>query len=128
MILTFVLPQRHKDTAKRNWLKLFVSVPLWLLFFSAAAQPVRSGNLLFEINNSMQTKITSLAPGTKPLMNDFSESEYLTTRHDVVASFKLISKSQTSFSEKTGSGMRYVFTGENGDHVKKQLVIKRFDK
>lgn len=127
MMLTFVLPQKHKDIEKRNWLKLCVSVPLWLIFFSAAAQSIRSGNLLFETNNSMQTKITSLAPDTKPLMNDFSESEYLTTRHDVVASFKLISKAQTSFSEKTGSGMRYVFIGENGDHVKKILVIKSFD-
>lgn len=103
------------------------------LAFLSCSKPVsvRNGNLLLEINNRMETRVSQTAKNTKPLMNDFSASEYLVGKKFDAKKFKRKNVVSESISGIQGHGERKIITGlfkrENGYEIKKILEITVYD-
>ena len=102
------------------------------LVLVSCSQPVqiRNGNLLFEINNLLETKVTHTAAQVKPLMNDFSASEYLVCKKFDARLFPRNSTSTDLISDQRGSGERKILTGlfeQDGYAIRKILEITVYD-
>ena len=102
------------------------------LALTACNKPVqiRNGNLLIEVNDRLETRVHQLAPGTKPLMSDFSGSEYLVCKKFVAKQFPGKSVSAEHFSDQRGNGMRNTLTGmfkQDGYAITKILEISVYD-
>lgn len=67
----------------------FLMVAIILTACSHSGVSIRNGNLLIEFNNVMKSKVTNLFIGAKPMMNDYSASEYLTTKKFDAIDFKV---------------------------------------
>jgi len=114
-----------------NFIRRFSYIALCIAA-SACSNPVqiRNGNLLFEINDRMETKVSHTAPQVKPLMNDFSFSEYLVCKKFNAQLFTLKNTSTEDISDQRGSGKRLKLTGlfeQDGYAIRKILEITVFD-
>jgi alpha-galactosidase len=109
---------------------LFYST-LCLVFYSCTQSvQIRSGNLLFEINDRLETKVDYNAPLVKPLMNDFSSSEYLVCKKFEAKQFSRKSFSTDLITDQRGSGERKILTGlfeQDGYAIRKILEITVYD-
>jgi len=91
---------------------------------------IRNGNLLFEINDRLETKVSHTGQLTKPLMTDFSASEYLICKKFEARQFSLNSTSTEHITDLQGSGERKILTGlfeQDGYAIRKILEIKVYD-
>jgi alpha-galactosidase len=78
----------------------------------------------------METKVSHTAPQVKPLMNDFSFSEYLVCKKFNAQLFTLKNTSTEDISDQRGSGKRLKLTGlfeQDGYAIRKILEITVFD-
>jgi alpha-galactosidase len=84
------------------------------LFFVSCNKSTRisSGNLELEINGHMETRISSLSPRAKPLMNSFVPSEYLSCEEFDAKQFKSNRSARENFSDNRGTGYRIILKGK----------------
>ncbi len=107
-------------------------VSLLLFIFSCENKPsleITTGNLVFEMNDQMQTKITSTAPDSKPYMNGFQASEILSLKESDADKFKIESIA-TSVVESENFGSQWTITGNyssNGVIISKKEIITSYD-
>jgi alpha-galactosidase len=106
-------------------------IPICLTIFSCEKPvQIRNGNLLFEINNRMETKVGYTPPLVKPLMNDFSTSEYLICKKFEARQFSLKNILKETISDKRGTGERKILSGffEKDDYaIRKIMEITVYD-
>jgi alpha-galactosidase len=91
---------------------------------------VRNGHLLLEINDQMETRVSRTARGAKPLMTDFSASEFLVCKKFEAKQFSRKGTSAERISDQYGSGERRIITGlfeQNGCAITKILAITVYD-
>ena len=90
---------------------------------------IHSGNLKIEVNDRMQTLVSSDS-SAKPLMKDFQSSEYIIADGDTVSNFKLESSSAEKIEDFAGAGKAFLYTGkaENKDiALTKILQVSVYD-
>ena len=86
---------------------------------------INNKNLKMEVNNDLQTKINSTFSDSKPLMNNFSSSEYIETKYFTAKVFHLTKKEKQTINDVAGSGTEYKFYGMNDDSkMEKILSVK----
>jgi alpha-galactosidase len=108
---------------------LFISVSILLSGASAQTVVLTNKNLKMEINNQLQTKILTTNPGSKPLMNNFSDGEYLETKYFTVKGFSLTKKDKTILDNAQGKGTAWRFFGMNtANAIEKILTVKIYDR
>ncbi len=101
---------------KNNLIRIFFSCLGLTFLVSANAQQtteIQNGKLKIEINAQMQTRVSSVENGVKPLMDKFQNSEVLVTKHNTVQNFRLSGNKKTDFSDGTGKGTNWVFSGKS---------------
>ncbi|GET31138.1 alpha-galactosidase [Prolixibacter bellariivorans] len=107
---------------------LFLIVALWS---STNKNIIRTGDLQFELNGNMQTKVVLSQPSNVPLMSGFSDSEYLLSGLKKITDFHLMSSNNTAIKTSNGPGRSYEFIGahdEDGISIKKILTIHTFER
>ncbi|MGQ1889218.1 glycoside hydrolase family 36 protein [Thermophagus sp. OGC60D27] len=108
-------------------LKIHVLLLLPVLLWSCNQENiVRTGDLEFEVNEKMQTKVVHLQASQEPLVAEFSNSEYLITDPKAIKEFQLISTHTSSVGTPNGPGKLYEFVGkynEAGVAIKKILKV-----
>jgi len=98
---------------------LFLIVALWSC---TNKNIIRTGDLQFELNGNMQTKVVLSQPSNVPLMSGFSDSEYLLSGLKKINDFHLMSSNSTAIKTSNGPGRSYEFIGahdEDGISIKK---------
>lgn len=114
-----------------NVFRSFFYAVLCLVFYSCSKPvQIRNGNLLFEINDRLETKVSNTAPLVKPLMNDFSSSEYLVCKKFDARLFSCKNTSTERITDQRGSGERKIMTGlfeQDGYAIRKILEITVYD-
>jgi alpha-galactosidase len=91
---------------------------------------VRSGNLILEINSNLETKISTASSMAKPLMNNFSPSEYLVCKKFDAKIFSRNCTSNARISDQRGNGEKQILTGlfeQDGYSIKKILAVTVYD-
>lgn len=89
---------------------------------------LRHGNLLFEINERMETKVSHTS--SKPLMTDYSASEYLVCRKFDAKRFSLSNTADKSISDQRGNGEKKILTGDfeqDGYAIRKIMEVTVYD-
>jgi len=114
-----------------NFLRSLFLTTLCLVIYSCnQTVRIRNKNLSLEINNRLETRINYTYSQVKPLMNDFSASEYLVCKKFDAKHFLLNSHSTEPVSNKPGKGERYFLTGTfklNSYAIKKIMEITVYD-
>lgn len=108
------------------------AISLFLTLFASCSKSytITSGKLQIEINHNLETKITSLYSGTKPLMDHYVASEYLECKKFEAKLFSQKSAFSEPFSDVRGGGMRRVFKGifkQDEYSIEKILEISVYD-
>jgi alpha-galactosidase len=91
---------------------------------------IRNGNLLLEINDLLETRVSNTTVNAKPFMNDFSASEYLICKKFDAKQFPRIKTSGEHITDLQGKGERKILTGQfkhNGYSINKILEITVYD-
>jgi alpha-galactosidase len=91
---------------------------------------VQNGNLLLEINNLLETRVSNIAPAAKPLMDKFTSSEYLVCKKFEAKMFPLKSSEKESVTDKHGHGQRKILTGlfeHDGYAIRKIMEVTVYD-
>lgn len=114
-----------------NILRYLFYTALCLILYSCS-QPVkiRNGNLLFEINHQLETKVGNAVSKDKPLMREFISSEYLVCKKFESKLFSRRSSSDDRISDNRGTGERKILKGvfeKDGYSIEKILEIKVYD-
>jgi alpha-galactosidase len=109
----------------------FILVALCLITASCR-KPVRieNGNLLLEVNNQLETRVSHKAPSAKPLMDDFSASEYLVCKKFDARLFNLKSTVSEPVTDIHGTGKKKIFTGlykNEGYAIRKIMEVTVYD-
>ena len=108
-------------------MKYFIIILFSFFTENISSQEIVSGSFRIDINEKMQTLLTNLEKGSIALMANYSESEYLITRHEKLEDYKLISTSVNDFIENKSKGKKYTFIGSNKNGIEKILTIKVYD-
>ncbi len=90
---------------------------------------IHSGNLKIEVNEQMQTLISSDS-SAKPMMKDFQSSEYIVANDDTVSKFKLESSSANKIEDFAGSGKAFLYKGKSENNeisLTKLLNVSVYD-
>lgn len=91
---------------------------------------IENGKLKLEVNTLMQTRISFTEEETKPLMEDFRNTEFLVTENDTIQDFKLSGRTETDFSDAVGKGNNWSFSGKSfgyQEEVTKNICISVYD-
>jgi alpha-galactosidase len=91
---------------------------------------IRNKNLLLEINNRLETRISYTSPQVKPLMSEYSASEYLVCKKFDAKHFLSDNSSSERISNKIGKGVRFNLSGTfklNSYTIKKIIEITVYD-
>src|SRR6185437_5301170 len=88
-------------------------------FATSAKTIIIKKNLKMEVNNDLQTRINSTFADAKPLVNNFSSSEYIETKYFTSKLFHLIKKEKKSINDAAGTG--------NSNKIEKILSIKTYN-
>jgi len=94
-----------------------------IIIFSCGGEQnviINHGNLLFEINGTMQTRVTSKATGVAAYMRDFQSSDYLVIDGEKVDAFRVEEVDWHDFDD--GKGSRWTITGK---YLKGNLDISK---
>jgi len=114
-----------------KFIKSFSYAALCVVVFSCNnTVQIRNGNLLFEINDHLNTKVSNTASMAKPLMNNYSSSEYLGCKNFEAKQFFLKHSTTDRISDQRGSGERRILTGmfeQDGCSIRKILEITIYD-
>ena len=122
-------------TPRKLWvrtIKAFVVVLTTSYLFSCTNSSdikITHGNLVYEINYDMQTKVSSLSPEAKEFMHDFQDSELLTLRNAETTNFAISDVKEEQITEPM-PGREWVVSGthnNNGTKINKVLTVKAFD-
>jgi alpha-galactosidase len=113
---------------------LFIlAISAMILFFTgckSTGTKIVSGNLEIIFDSQMRSKVIDRNPEARPLMDQFTPSEYLVTKHFTAKEFSLSSSEEAGYSDSIGKGKRYSFTGtyKNGDYsLQKQVIVRVYD-
>lgn len=111
----------------RNY--FFISVCLFVITNAKAQNTViSSGHLKLEMNDLMETKITSAFANAKPLTNNFSSSEFIETKYFSAKKFHLTKKEKKNIQDNAGKGTEWKFYGLNDSfHIEKIVSVKVYD-
>jgi len=74
---------------KKIKIAFFIVTVIIFTACSPSGIKIKNGNLLLEFNNMMRSKVSNLSTGEKPMMNDYSASEYLITKKSSAFDFKI---------------------------------------
>ena len=91
---------------------------------------ITNGKLQIEVNKNLETKITSLDSGAKPIMNNYVPSEYLVCKKFEAKLFTQKSLFSELISDKRGTGHRKVLKGifkQDKNSIEKILEITVYD-
>jgi alpha-galactosidase len=109
---------------------LFYWTAISLVISSCAKESgiIKSGTLKIEVNERMQTLVSSDSSAV-PLMSGFQTSEFLLTDGDSVSNFKLESSSESRINDFAGEGKSWKYKGvsEKGTKLTKILIINTYD-
>jgi alpha-galactosidase len=95
----------------------------------AQVNTIRNKNLEISVNGNLQTRISSMYPGSKPLMPGFSYSEYLETKYYKAQDFIFSKKEKTVLHDEAGNGILWRYYGSSKvDQLEKILSIKTYDR
>ncbi len=89
---------------------------------------ITSGNLVFEMNNQMQTKIASLANGAKPIVANYQSSEVITLKNGYADNFLIKSIVKDTITGKL-NGTQWTITGTfnaEGTTIQKKEIITSY--
>ncbi|SMD32838.1 alpha-galactosidase [Reichenbachiella faecimaris] len=120
---------------RKSWIRLlayFYPTVFILIFFTACSeQPrlIKHGKLVLNVNDLMQTKVTSLHSEAKPFLADFSSSETLQIGTLTLSEFKLTNWVENILSGEK-SGKQWIITGlAQGENfkVEKRVTITAHD-
>jgi alpha-galactosidase len=115
---------------KQYLIPVLILILFALTSCNSKTSTIRSGNLILEINNHMETRVNSALSKTKPLTKDFIASEYLVTNSFAAKQFSFESKTSGSVNDLHGNGERTIFAGnfeKDGFKVRKILAITVYD-
>ncbi len=119
------------DHAEKIFSRCSALIPA-LLFgavLSAQVNTIKNKDLEILVNDHLQTKISSKYPGSKPLMSNFSYSEFLDTKYNRVENFVFTKKETSSFTDGAGKGKIFRFHGLNQQNqLEKILSVKIYDR
>ena len=109
--------------------KLFFTLIAYSTVCITSAQTIITNkNLRIEVNDGLQTKVNSTFINAKPLMNNFSSSEYIQTKYFTAKLFLLTRKEKINIHDAAGDGTQYIFYGMNDiDKMEKILSIKTYN-
>ena len=86
---------------------------------------IKSGHLVLEVNDQMQTKVNADYPGATPLTAAFSTSESLKTAYFSTGGFTVKTVDTEAFRDQGGEGVAWAITGVSGqDSLEKILHIR----
>jgi alpha-galactosidase len=91
---------------------------------------IKNGDLVFEVNNKLETRISNTAGKALPLMNSFSASEYLVCRKFDAKQYSFTNFSSRSITDQRGKGEKTTLSGsfKEGDYaITKNLEITIYD-
>ena len=97
---------------------------------SQSLTKIKNGNLILELNNDLQTKITTSFLDAEPLSEDFQSSERLVIENVSISKFKLDSNIIKEKLEGDLPGEQWILKGiynENGLNITKKLTLKIYD-
>jgi len=102
------------------------------VFFSACQKSIQiqNGKTELAINGRMYTRLNAVIPGSKPLMSNFSPSEYLVTKKFVLRDFILQKSESLALNGNSGKEMHTLACGlfkKDGYAVEKQLDVFSVD-
>ncbi|MGE5384208.1 MAG: glycoside hydrolase family 36 protein [Omnitrophica WOR_2 bacterium] len=108
----------------------FAVTSLFLLFSCSSSNgPIKTGGLSIEVNDQMQTLVTSDSAAAK-LVNGFQSSEFLITNGDTLKDFKLKNSSSKKINDFAGAGKSFQYTGNSTSEenkLDKLLTINTYD-
>jgi alpha-galactosidase len=115
-----------------NIIRSLACVAFCLAAFSCSRpEQISNGNLLIEINNRLETKVNHTSPKVKPLMNEFTASEYLVCKNFEAKMFTRTGTSTVNISDQRGNGKKFLFTGmfeKDGFYaIRKNMEIRVYD-
>ena len=97
---------------------------------STLSTQINSRNLVFEVNNELQTKFSIKLLNVKPVLNDFQSSERLIVQNNSLGKFRQINNVIVEELEGSLKGKKWIFIGvykENSIDITKTLVIRVYD-
>lgn len=93
----------------------------------AQMSSIRNKDLEISVNKHLQTKITNLHPGCRPLMTAFSFSEYLETKYYKAEDFIFRKKETLFLRDKAGQGVVRRYYGNSSRYgLEKILSVKTY--
>ncbi len=99
-----------------------------VVLLTSAQTVINNKNLQIVVNNDLQTKTNTTFVGAKPLMNNFSSSEYIETKYFTSKLFHFSKKEKNPIHDAAGNGEEYKFYGtDNSNKMEKILSIKTYD-
>ncbi len=90
---------------------------------------INHGDLIFEVNGDLRTRITTTPPGTKPIMEDFWPSERIIVENTVIDKFKFEKITEKELGDGL-SGKQWALGGiygEEGLEIVKVLTLRVYD-
>ncbi|MDH5599619.1 MAG: hypothetical protein OEY34_10875, partial [Cyclobacteriaceae bacterium] len=115
-------------------MKILAPILSLLILFSACSEnnlSIESGNLVYEVNQSMNTKITNKKEGTSPYMNEFQASDYIVINGQKTDKFNINDISTQEIEDKKlGKGTQWVINGnhqEGSINIEKITTLKKYD-
>jgi alpha-galactosidase len=103
---------------------------LFLMQCGQKSETIRHHNLQIEINDQMHVKVNLLNESAKPLMNQYTPSEFLVSRDRTIQNFSLDKTTTSQVDDKIGKGTRYTLKGvyeEDGFRVRKIIDITTYE-
>jgi len=91
---------------------------------------INHGNLVFEINESLETKFSATLAEAKPVMNNFQPSEKLDVNHKIISDFKFTGVDEAKLEGEL-SGNQWIIKGTYKDEtlsIDKKLIVTAYDK
>ena len=87
------------------------------------------GNFTFEVNSNLETRISTILPDTKPIMNSFQTSEKLEVNNKIIGNFKFNKIVEEPLKDEL-SGKRWIINGSYADSdlsINKELILTIYD-
>ena len=87
------------------------------------------GNLIFEVNNNLETRFSTILPDTKPIMNSFQTSEKLEVNNKIIGNFKFNKIVEEPLKGEL-SGKQWIINGTYADSdlsINKELILTIYD-
>lgn len=120
---------------KTNLFKLLPILALFLWNCNPKGQhstvlTIKHGDLILEVNEKMETKISSDMDGNGSLMNSFQPSEYMMANSSIINSFEVDSVEESEMEGELSGKEWSVFGTQNGNgpSLKKILKLRTYDK